>query len=122
MSTSHQISPEGDDVFAHARLQVEAADAGVRFLAEAGEALAASLDREATLVRVAHLAIPTLADWCIVDVLESDGATIHQVAVAAVDPAKEGPAARDADALSAVDGLAPAGRQGAAGRQGRRLP
>lgn len=89
MSTSHQISPEGDDVFAHARLQVEAADAGVRFLAEAGEALAASLDREATLVRVAHLAIPTLADWCIVDVLESDGATIHQVAVAAVDPAKE---------------------------------
>jgi PAS domain S-box-containing protein len=89
MSTSDSISPAADDVEAHRQASREAADAGVRFLAEAGEALAASLDWEATLVRVAHLAVPTLADWCIVDVLESDGATIHQVAVAAVDPKKE---------------------------------
>jgi signal transduction histidine kinase len=76
-------------VEAHRQASPEAADAGVRFLAEAGQALAASLDWEATLVRVAHLAVPALADWCIVDVLESDGETIHQVAVAAVDPEKE---------------------------------
>jgi hypothetical protein len=90
MATSEQIPPAaGEDVDAHRQASREAADAGVRFLAEAGEALAASLDWEATLVRVAQLTVPALADWCIVDVLESDGATIHQVAVAAVDPGKE---------------------------------
>jgi signal transduction histidine kinase/GAF domain-containing protein len=65
------------------------ADEGVRFLAEAGEALAASLDWEQTLQQVARLAVPTLADWCIVDVLEEDGVTIKQVAVSAADPGKE---------------------------------
>jgi len=64
-------------------------DEGVRFLAEAGQALAASLDWEQTLVQVARLAVPALADWCIVDVLEEDGVTIKQVAVAAADPRKE---------------------------------
>lgn len=34
-----------------------------RFLAEAGEALAASLDHDETLERVARLAVPALADW-----------------------------------------------------------
>jgi len=61
----------------------------VRFLAEAGQALAASLDWEQTLMQVAKLAVPALADWCIVDVLEEDGVTIKQVAVAAADPGKE---------------------------------
>src|SRR3954464_14293578 len=65
------------------------ADEGVRFLAEAGQALAASLDWEQTLVQVARLAVPALADWCIVDVLEEDGVTIKQVAVAAAHPRKE---------------------------------
>jgi signal transduction histidine kinase/GAF domain-containing protein len=65
------------------------ADEGVRFLAEAGQALAASLDWEQTLVQVARLAVPALADWCIVDVLEEDGVKIKQVAVAAADPRKE---------------------------------
>jgi signal transduction histidine kinase/GAF domain-containing protein len=65
------------------------ADEGVRFLAEAGQALAASLDWEQTLVHVARLAVPALADWCIVDVLEDDGVTIKQVAVSAADPQKE---------------------------------
>src|SRR5215208_2604441 len=65
------------------------ADEGVRFLAQAGEALAGSLDWEETLVQVAQLAVPTLADWCVVDVLEDDGETLEQVAVAASDPRKE---------------------------------
>jgi PAS domain S-box-containing protein len=62
---------------------------GVRFLAEAGEVLAKSLDWEETLVQVARLSVPALADWCIVDVLDEDGVTIQQVAVSAVDPHKE---------------------------------
>jgi hypothetical protein len=61
-------------------------DEGVRFLAEAGEALATSLEWEETLVQVARLAVPALADWCIVDVLDDDGVTIKQVAVADADP------------------------------------
>ena len=65
------------------------ADEGVRFLAEAGEELAGSLDWEETLVQVARLAVPALADWCIVDVLEEDGVTIKQIAVSASDPHKE---------------------------------
>jgi PAS domain S-box-containing protein len=64
-------------------------DEGLRFLAEAGQTLARSLDWEETLVQVAQLAVPALADWCIVDVLEEDGVTIKQVAVAAADPRKE---------------------------------
>jgi signal transduction histidine kinase len=73
-------------VIAHGSISPES---GVRFLAEAGEALAKSLDWEETLVQVARLAVPTLADWSIVDVLGDDGVTIEQVAVAAADPKKE---------------------------------
>ena len=38
-----------------------------RFLAQAGQLLASSLDYEQTLKRVAALAVPWLADWCAVD-------------------------------------------------------
>jgi PAS domain S-box-containing protein len=58
-----------------------------RFLAEAGEALASSLDYEETLQRVARLTVPDLADWCAVDVLDAAGRP-HLVAVAHVDPEK----------------------------------
>jgi PAS domain S-box-containing protein len=50
------------------------------FLAEAGRALFSSLDYETTLTKLARLAVPRIADWCAVDVLE-DGA-IRRVAVA----------------------------------------
>ncbi len=43
------------------------------FLARAGELLASSLDYEQTLRSVARLAVPTLADWCGVDVLDERG-------------------------------------------------
>ena len=57
------------------------------FLAEAGRALTASLDYEATLRSVAELAVPQIADWCAVDLLDTDGERIP-VSVAHVDPAK----------------------------------
>jgi signal transduction histidine kinase len=63
-----------------------------RFLAGAGALLAASLDFETTLDNVAHLAVPALADWCYVDILEDDG-TIRRLAAAHADPAKEALAA-----------------------------
>jgi signal transduction histidine kinase len=37
---------------------------------------------------VAHLAIPTLADWCLVDMFQAD-ASIRQIAIACTDPAKQ---------------------------------
>ena len=58
-----------------------------RFLAEAGEVLSSSLDYRATLSNVARLAVPTLADWCGVDVLEVDG-SLERLAVAHQDPQK----------------------------------
>jgi PAS domain S-box-containing protein len=61
------------------------AEAAQRFLAEAGEALAASLDVEVTLTNIARLAVPRLADWCVVHLVQDDG-SVSQLAVAHVDP------------------------------------
>jgi PAS domain S-box-containing protein len=57
------------------------------FLAQMAEALSTSLDYEKTLATLATLAVPTLGDWCAVDILQEDG-EIARVAVAHVDPEK----------------------------------
>jgi PAS domain S-box-containing protein len=46
---------------------------GQRFLAQATKELVSSLDYHATLSRIARMAVPQLADWCAVDILEPDG-------------------------------------------------
>jgi PAS domain S-box-containing protein len=58
------------------------------FLARAGEALVASLDEGEVLSTVAHLAVPTLADCCAVDLVAPPGSAPRQVAVAHRDPRK----------------------------------
>lgn len=60
---------------------------GLRLLAEAGELLASSLDFEATLKAVAQLVVPRLGDWCVVDLIESEG-RLRQVALFHRDPEK----------------------------------
>ncbi|MCA1679651.1 MAG: SpoIIE family protein phosphatase, partial [Actinobacteria bacterium] len=70
-----------------ARLRAEQAERRAAFLAGAGAALSSSLDPEATLERVAELAVPELADWCIVDVV-ADGRPLRRVAVATSDEEK----------------------------------
>ncbi|HZG50908.1 MAG TPA: ATP-binding protein, partial [Pyrinomonadaceae bacterium] len=50
-------------------------EATQRFLVEASALLAASLDYETTLQSVARLSVPFLADWCIVYVVDDDGAS-----------------------------------------------
>ncbi|MGZ4279856.1 MAG: SpoIIE family protein phosphatase, partial [Solirubrobacteraceae bacterium] len=64
-------------------------DARVRadFLARAGAILDASLDYEETLRSVAQIAIPEIADWCAVSVLDDDG-LLQEVAAAHVDDAQ----------------------------------
>ena len=63
------------------------------FLAEAGRLLSESLDYETILQQVADAAVPTLADWCAVDVVHSQAAgdwppVVRRVAVAGRDPSK----------------------------------
>lgn len=59
----------------------------LRFLAEGSGILASSLDYVETLRRVARLAVPVFADWCVVDVVE-DG-QIRRIAAVHADPVKE---------------------------------
>ncbi|MBK9713397.1 MAG: PAS domain S-box protein [Kouleothrix sp.] len=58
------------------------------FLADASSVLAGSLDYEVTLQSITRLAVPAIADWCAVHMVESDG-TIRRLAVAHVDPDKQ---------------------------------
>ena len=57
------------------------------FLADAHSRLDASLDYDTALESLADIAVPRLADWAAVFVVEDD--RIRQVAVRHVDPAKE---------------------------------
>lgn len=70
---------------AAARAQAEASRARLSFLAEASRVLAASLDPDETLSSVTDLAVPRLADWCAVSLLEEEGNLVTR-AVAHVDP------------------------------------
>jgi PAS domain S-box-containing protein len=58
------------------------------FLARAGEALVSSLDYRTTLGTITQFAVPELADWCAVAILEPGATGSHQVAVAHMDPSK----------------------------------
>ena len=57
-----------------------------RFLAEVGPVLATSLDYEETLSRIAELAVQSLADCCIVDLVE-DTDEVRRLRVVSRDPA-----------------------------------
>jgi len=59
-----------------------------RFLAEASTLLVTSLDYQTTLNSLAHLAVPKLADWCTIHILE-ENQSLPLVAVAHCDPLKE---------------------------------
>lgn len=71
-----------------ARAEAVTARRRLALLAAAGPALSASLDYEDTLRRVTRLAVPELADWCLLDIAEEDG-TVNQLAAAHADPEKE---------------------------------
>ena len=58
-----------------------------RFLARATETLMSSIDHQETLRNVAWLAVPEIADWCAVDLVDETGAR-QQVVVAHPDPDK----------------------------------
>jgi PAS domain S-box-containing protein len=78
------------EVSARKRAEAEVArrEREASFLAEASAELAESLDFAATLRTTARLAVPALADWCAVDVVQGDG-TVRRVAAAHRERDKE---------------------------------
>ncbi|MDQ4078881.1 MAG: GAF domain-containing protein [Chloroflexota bacterium] len=85
-----QLPSDGEPLFIGFVRDITArkqAEENLRFLAEMSPVLAASLDYETTLANIAHLAVPYLADWCTIDILEEDG-TPRLLAVEHADPAK----------------------------------
>jgi len=56
-----------------------------RFLAGAGATLSESLDYEATLLSAVHIAVPHLADCCVLDLL-NEGGTVRRIASVHDDP------------------------------------
>jgi PAS domain S-box-containing protein len=81
---------ERSELLVRERVARAEADAARRlaFLAEASTLLSASLDSETTLQSVARLAVPFLADWCLVYIIDEDGSA-RRVAVAQADPEQE---------------------------------
>jgi serine phosphatase RsbU (regulator of sigma subunit)/PAS domain-containing protein len=70
-----------EDITAHKR-----AELAQRFLSRSSNVLSGWLDSEELLKRVARLAIPEMADWCAVDLLNADG-SLERVALTHADPA-----------------------------------
>ena len=68
------------------RERLEAAERRSNLMAHAGEALQRSLDPEAVLNELAELAVPLVADWCVVHVKDGEDGSLRQVAVAHRDP------------------------------------
>lgn len=70
-----------------ARAEAEIAQRKLAFLAEASVILSSSLDYETTLASVAQLAVPYLADWCAIHILEPDS-SCYRMALVHADPEK----------------------------------
>src|SRR5215204_2021999 len=77
---------KGFSMVIHGTTERKHTDDVLRFLAESGATLTSSLDYRDTLANVASLAVPTLADWCAVDVME-DG-SVERLVVEHPDPEK----------------------------------
>ncbi len=83
MRSTPLVEPDGNRLAVTSIEDVTAAkQAELRqaFLARAGEVLASSLDYAETLRRVARLAVPAMADWCAVDIVDDRGLR-HRLAV-----------------------------------------
>lgn len=65
--------------------QINARQAQLEFLAEAGQLLTSSLDYRSTLSRLTGLVVPHMADWCAIHL---DGTGVQDMPIAHVDPAK----------------------------------
>jgi PAS domain S-box-containing protein len=67
--------------------EVKRAQLAESFMAEASRTLASSMDYAETLQRVARLAVPQIAEWCVVDLVNEHG-ELERVAVHNTNPEK----------------------------------
>lgn len=91
ISQRRRLESQREQLFANeqaARIAAQAAERRSNFLAEASRILVSSLDYRITLSSVAQLAVPTHADWCIVDVVENNLAVFSNPVIAASEPTK----------------------------------
>jgi predicted ATPase/signal transduction histidine kinase len=70
-----------------ARAEAEAAERRAAFLADATALLVESLDYEAQLARLANLAVQSLADVCLIDLVDGASGQVRRVAAAQKAPA-----------------------------------
>lgn len=70
-----------------AREHAENVSRRARFIAEASAVLDSSLDPNATLLSLARLIVPRVADWCVIDLVDDD--RIRRVAGVHADPEKQ---------------------------------
>jgi signal transduction histidine kinase len=70
---------------------LKAAERRAELLSEASRFLAGSLDMETALLGLVNLAIPELADWCAIDLVDGDG-SLKRLVLAYADPKFEGAA------------------------------
>ncbi|MEH2243686.1 sensor histidine kinase [Nostoc sp.] len=92
ISKRKHLESEREQLFANeqaARITAQAAQRRSDFLAQASSVLASSLDYRTTLTSVAQLAVPTLANWCIVDVVENNSLVFSNPVIAASEPELE---------------------------------
>jgi signal transduction histidine kinase/CheY-like chemotaxis protein len=68
---------EGQPSWIGAAARGGGADARLRVVADAGRALGTSPDYAATLATLARAAVPALADWCVIRVVEPDGRVLR---------------------------------------------
>jgi signal transduction histidine kinase len=71
-----------------ARAAAEREERRAAFVASAGQELTASFDYNQTIVRLAHLIVPNLAEMCLIDTAEEEG-ELRRAAVAHRDAARE---------------------------------
>jgi signal transduction histidine kinase/CheY-like chemotaxis protein len=83
-----EIDWEGEAAFVASLREVserKRAEDTLRILAEASAVLVRTLDQPTTLVNLSRLAVAYLADWCLIDVVDADGA-LRRAAVAHREP------------------------------------
>src|SRR5712692_628173 len=88
LEAARQRSDVIAEVAQTARADAETAARRLAFLVDGAEVLSASLDYEATLMNLARLAVPYLADWCAIDVVQADD-SFARLAVVHRDPSRD---------------------------------
>ncbi|MGH7476717.1 MAG: ATP-binding protein [Longimicrobiales bacterium] len=74
---------------AAARETAERMERRARLLADASHVLATSFDYQTTLAKLVRLAVPGLADYCVVDIIDQESGAFERIGAAHADPERE---------------------------------